>query len=446
MKIKTIKFNFIIFSILLTPIIYAASDSAEFLLKATDNGNVTEVINIIKDSLDPNGNIAEVINIIKDSLDPNGNIAEVINIVKNNLDTRTAMEFGKIALLVASKQGHYKIVEYLLKTVGIGPNTYGSDYKTPLMLASMNGHFNIVDGLLSLEYIDPNLQDNFGNTALILAIMLNQKKIANIILKHPGTKTNISNIAGESALMKAVQRNLLDIVKQLLAHKNKVNPNYLQGDNEQTPLMLASVEGHFKIVECLLSLEYIDPNLQDNFGNTALILAIMLNQKKIANIIWQHPKTNMSNITDKSAPMKFYIVQQFLAHENGTIQVKNGPTPLIVASYQGDENLVKLLIQNNADTNSQDIHRQSALIVSSCQGHERIVESLLRNNANPILQNMHGQTALTFAKTHSIFKTLKQAMNIHETLKQLIRQPKKPLTALLPFLEKEQKVPSVITD
>jgi len=116
-KVKTIKFNFITFSLLLTPIIYAASDSAEFLSKAAHNRNITEVVNIIKDSVDPNGNIAKVINIIQNRVDLNGSITEIINITQNNVNPKTTRLFGELALLAASKQGHYEIVEYLLKKV-----------------------------------------------------------------------------------------------------------------------------------------------------------------------------------------------------------------------------------------------------------------------------------------------------------------------------------------
>ncbi|MCB1144700.1 MAG: ankyrin repeat domain-containing protein, partial [Leptospiraceae bacterium] len=69
-------------------------------------------------------------------------------------------------------------------------------------------------------------------------------------------------------------------------------------------------------------------------------------------------------------------------------------TPLIIASGNGKIEIVKFLIQNNADVNSRSTYGDSPLHYASINGHLEIVKILIQNNANINAKNNLDQTSL----------------------------------------------------
>jgi serine/threonine-protein phosphatase 6 regulatory ankyrin repeat subunit B len=79
------------------------------------------------------------------------------------------------------------------------------------------------------------------------------------------------------------------------------------------------------------------------------------------------------------------------------IQNNIGDTALIVASYQGYYKIVKLLINNKADPNIQNYRRDTALIWASTFFHDDIVYLLLNSGADPNIENINSNTSLICA-------------------------------------------------
>ena len=55
----------------------------------------------------------------------------------------------------------------------------------------------------------------------------------------------------------------------------------------------------------------------------------------------------------------------------------NGLSPLMVASFLGNVDIVKLLLQKGADVNARDLQGENALIKASAAGREEVVRLLL---------------------------------------------------------------------
>lgn len=68
----------------------------------------------------------------------------------------------------------------------------------------------------------------------------------------------------------------------------------------------------------------------------------------------------------------------------------NGWTPVIIASAEGHEAMVKELIQLGANVNATNPLGRSALMFASRYGYEQIAESLLKAGANPNLITENG--------------------------------------------------------
>ncbi|XP_053779685.1 kinase D-interacting substrate of 220 kDa isoform X7 [Desmodus rotundus] len=74
-----------------------------------------------------------------------------------------------------------------------------------------------------------------------------------------------------------------------------------------------------------------------------------------------------------------------------------GQTPLMIASEQGNLEIVKELIKNGANCNLEDLDNWTALIAASKEGHVHIVGELLGCGADPEHRDMGGWTALMWA-------------------------------------------------
>lgn len=76
-----------------------------------------------------------------------------------------------------------------------------------------------------------------------------------------------------------------------------------------------------------------------------------------------------------------------------------GFTPLIVAAYNNQTDVIAILLQAGADTAIGDRNGNTALIGAIFKGYDAIVHQLLDAGADPNAQNGQGATALTFAAT-----------------------------------------------
>ncbi|KAF7550502.1 hypothetical protein G7Z17_g5661 [Cylindrodendrum hubeiense] len=89
--------------------------------------------------------------------------------------------------------------------------------------------------------------------------------------------------------------------------------------------------------------------------------------------------------------------------ENGTdVEYKDsfGLTPLFLSVTYGQEAIVKLLLENGADIESKDVNMQTSLSWTAEKGHEAIVKLLLENGAAVESKDVFGQTPLFLSVTN----------------------------------------------
>ena len=139
-----------------------------------------------------------------------------------------------------------------------------------------------------------------------------------------------------------------------------------------TSIIDASRNNDINRVRQLLQ-EGADPNIQDNYGLTALFIASKRNINIVELLLNNHADPNIQSI--------------------------DGFTALMIASSDNRYiNIVELLLHRGANINIQDNAGKTALIVASHFGHIEIVELLLDSGANPDIRNRNGHTALGFAE------------------------------------------------
>lgn len=108
----------------------------------------------------------------------------------------------------------------------------------------------------------------------------------------------------------------------------------------------------------------------------------------------------------------FFNTIQLGKHENIKLQLNTNPqlvnskdargfTPLIFATYFGQDDIAKLLIEHNADIDAKDASGNTALIGVSFKGNVILVSTLLEYGANINAVNNMGTTALIFATIYN---------------------------------------------
>ncbi len=122
---------------------------------------------------------------------------------------------------------------------------------------------------------------------------------------------------------------------------------------------------------------------------------------------------SQSNIFDACRKGTVTDVNVFYLNDNNSINKTNesGYTPLILASYHGNEEVVEFLVDKVDDINGSSDYG-TPLMAAVVNGNERIVEMLLKNNADTNITDMNGTTALHYAtlfKKPEIVKLLVKA-------------------------------------
>ncbi|XP_037945333.1 protein fem-1 homolog CG6966 [Teleopsis dalmanni] len=151
------------------------------------------------------------------------------------------------ALWCAAAAGHLGIVKLLVRR-GANVNSTSRTNSTPLRAACYDGHFEIVKYLVQ-HGADFEVANRHGHTCLMIACYRGHFKIAQFLLSL-NANVNRCSIKGNTALHDCAESGSLEILQLLLKHGATMDEDYYG----MTPLLAASVTGHISIVEHLITL------------------------------------------------------------------------------------------------------------------------------------------------------------------------------------------------
>ncbi|WP_144149937.1 ankyrin repeat domain-containing protein [Brachyspira hyodysenteriae] len=371
--------------------------------------------------------------------------ADVVTILlehKANMYIETKLENNHLtALMIACSQNYAEIVRILLEN-GYDPNYKNQKGETALIYSAFIKNDKPSTEIIKilLEYgADINAKDNKGSTALIYASYARKIDFVRALLEH-NADTEISNNERNTALLYACEgRNIdmlktlleynaspnvqnkldktpliiacdydsYDMVKILLEHNADVN---LSDNRKETPLMYAVYESNVKMVELLLKYNP-DLTLKNKYGETALDMAYNQNhyKEKIGKLILDASSKEIKFLY-AVIENKIHDVLQYISEVvdiNNTIYGTDGFNALLLASRNHYKEIIKILLEHNADVNFKSCSNNTALeYISNNDNNFDIALEFIKRGADVNAIDNDGITPLMYAASYNAEKIL----------------------------------------
>jgi ankyrin repeat protein len=260
----------------------------------------------------------------------------------------------------AAADGDLRRLKQLFKS-GVDVNITTDDGTTLLMTAAQNGHNNIVTELLKLG-VDPNQYRDDTSTALLIACYLGFE----------------------------------DIVKNLLTQGADINTGHVIGSSQgatgnQTGLTVSAAQGNVSLCKLLVRLG-ANINVVSDSGYTPLMWSLANGaSEEVAEFLL---KSGANPDPDAESKVPF----------------STSKTPLTLASENGMESIVKLLLRNKVRIDKQDGDGWTALKRAANSGYVDIVAILLKAGASVDIPDNEGWTALMNAAGHGYLDICKMLL------------------------------------
>ncbi|KAJ2922250.1 hypothetical protein H1R20_g14847, partial [Candolleomyces eurysporus] len=287
-------------------------------------------------------------------------------------------DYGYTPFMLACQQGHDDIVKLFLScpdTINLNARntTHNS---TPLILATIGGHAPVVKLLVCprkkvSERLDVDLhaQDKQGKTALMFACALGFQEIVEILTERSDLNINQSRAFGHTAFTEAAIHGSVPIFRILLAHSSRF---FLR--TPATALIHASRFGREAMVEYLLSLRDVNPNVRCEAGNTPLMTAAAEGNERICGLLLKHPDIDVNAQNGTAVAVRHRGTNPRM-DKTGT-----GTTALMMACMGGHRSVVDLLLdQEDINVDVKDHTGKTALQLVRREGRhgKDIMTSLL---------------------------------------------------------------------
>lgn len=268
------------------------------------------------------------------------------------------------ALIKAALVGHANVASCILAQEGVNPNFRAEDRQvenTPLKIAASEGHADVVKVLLSAKGIDLNFGDP-GETALSLAASQGHAAVVELLLGAPGIDPDHPDHNGHTPLFEAVCSESPETVWCFLQRTDlKINFNVedlqhhpLRRIKGRNLLIVASDLELPDIVKLLLTAPGIQVNHRDERSKTALHFAARNGSEDIVKSLLEH-------------------------QADPDPRDKANETPLFLAAIRGSLSVVKMLLEAGADPNHTCYNKCHPLGAARTYGHNEVAQALLES-------------------------------------------------------------------
>lgn len=339
--------------------------------------------------------------------------------------------------LIISLTAELKTSALSLIDQDIGIKDYDGLGFCPIHYAAYSGHTDIVNKLIEEKKVDINepvhqcseklnsvslsLHHSLrGLTPLFFACANNNVETATLLLNQ-GANIDAASVSGLTPLMCAIAQGNRALVNLLVSRGAKLDGNlHLLNNTQYSP-------GESNV---MTALEYFGALYVPEYdGFNLVMLAAKRNQPQILiDLLKQGVNINYANADGLSlihiCTMNGILNQEILAFKpnvNSLVKLSKGSSllvsPLWIACYKNDGDLVKLLLANGAKPIIQNINELSPLIKAVQQGDLEIIKLLIASGADINIKMEHASLldiAIQEGHTHLVEFLIQNGVSPHE--------------------------------
>lgn len=257
---------------------------------------------------------------------------------------------------------------------------------SPMWYAAFLGQLSVVQSFIISGMGGIDERGNGGLTALGAACSEGHLGIAKILLRAGADMASTTD-KGATATMCAAGRGHIELIKFLINQ----GADFRRSDSSGlTPLHAATWSGNLNVVQLLLdhgadvstkTESGVSPLWTASFRGDLDLVSLLVSKEETLNIL-DHPAYTYTPLNIALSQGHLEIVKVLL-NNNADVQTmtKVGWTPLHLASRKGDLEIVKILIDKGAEINSTDRRGWTPLDLASSRGHVNVVKLLLEEGA-----------------------------------------------------------------
>lgn len=321
--------------------------------------------------------------------------------------------FDFTVLSYAAKADKKDIVEYLLQQ-GANASIPDGNRTLPLHWAAYNGNLDMVKLLLDSKPKTLNSLGNQGSTALMLSARNSKMDVLKYLLDK-NANVNIRDELGYLPLHWATQNGHLDTVK-LLIDNDLCDVNSTGSPAGATALGIAAMEGKLDIAKYLIE-KGADLNIPCNAGYLPLHWAASEGRLDFLKFLIDnnHYEIDLKNRRNATALRvacekgRTEIVEYLLDKgANAWIAGIDNHIPMIMASYLGHLEIVKLFLDKNPDCIDTKFFKGITLLRAAAEGNKLdTLQYLLANGASPMIGDNDDDLPLHSAAYHGHLNVVK---------------------------------------
>ena len=340
----------------------------------------------------------------------------------------------KNPLLIAIEEGHFQIVQHLLKKDNVNVNSLitsrSNEKKSPLLLAAECGKTDILKYLIRsgalVNNYPPNVQSplyaavNHGYFHIVRHLIRKGADINQVYYNSQDPEQ-----LSYTCLYIAANHGFGKIVRLLLSRGAKVDERY---GTVRSPLFIASKNGHYSVVRCLISYGANINIVYDGvFLRTALNAAISNGFYKVVKLLIQEGAEQYcaTSVPNRSWPIspvylaarhdRLCILKYLLENRCNNVNQQQyadiSITTFHVAVFSRSLHVVEYLISQGADVNCINQYssrwHEFPLLTAVGSGCNQMVRLLLVNGANVNQVDKDRQSSLHLACKHNQYETVK---------------------------------------
>ncbi|XP_067661560.1 ankyrin repeat domain-containing protein 50-like [Haliotis asinina] len=295
---------------------------------------------------------------------------EVIELLINHrADLSIIDKGGNNILHIACESGHIDVVQYFLSLNCLDINSRGWRKWTPVMLAAYHGHNEVIKLLIN-HTADLSISGKGGDNILHIACQSGHTDVVQYLLSLNSLDINSRGWKKRTPVMLAAKGGHKEVIELLINHRADLSTIDKVGNNI---LHIACESGHIDVVQYLLSLDSLDINSRGWKKRTPVMLAAKGGHKEVIELLINH-RADLS------------------------VSGKGGDNILHIACESGHIDVVQYLLSlNSLDINSRGWKKRTPVMLAAKRGNRDVVKLLVENEANLTLTDEDGTNFLDLA-------------------------------------------------